>query len=47
MGMVYLPTWMVDFKGKLVAKYTIHGFFMGHHLQHIMFRGSMIIFGLG
>ena len=23
MGLVYLPTWMVDFCGKLVGKYTI------------------------
>ena len=22
MGLVYLPTWMVDFYGKLVSKYT-------------------------
>ena len=32
MGLVYLhtyilPTWMVDFYGKLVGKYTIHGFY--------------------
>ena len=27
MGLVYLPTWMVDFYGKYVGKYTIHGSF--------------------
>ena len=32
MGLVYLPTSMVDFYGKCIGKYTIHGWYGIFHL---------------
>ena len=32
MGLAYLPSWMVDFEGKLVGKYTSHMDPMGYEM---------------
>ena len=43
MGLVYLPTWMVDFCGKLVGKYTLRPMdAMGYASEWLIASLSMI-----
>ena len=40
MGLIYLPTWMVDFYGKWIGEYTIHGFY--GHAMRFFFRNLRV-----